>query len=235
MDKGGKGGLHKSKMKSRRTARKSRTSKTRASLSEAAGKTIDLMGTTARYKRTEKLFNEGDKAAYIYKVESGCIKTYNRLKGDRRHIRAFHLPGDYIGLESHTVHDCIADAIAPSVVRLINKKQLMARANSDIALLKFILGVTSSELMRTRDHKALLLKDAESRIATFLLEIADRDSRRGKIGMPMVRQEIADHLGLTFETVSRILWRLERSRIIALPERHDVVNKNATALKRMSA
>lgn len=196
---------------------------------------IDLMGVTKQFRRSEKLFNEGDAAKFIYKVESGCIKTYNILKDDRRHIRAFHLAGDYIGLEEYKHHDCIADAIAPSVVRLIDKKTLMARANADIGLLKYLLGITASELMRTRDHKALLLMSAESRVANFLLEIAGRDSRRGAIGMPLVRQEIADHLGLTFETVSRILWRLERSKIVSLPERHSAVIKNTAALKRMSA
>jgi CRP/FNR family nitrogen fixation transcriptional regulator len=199
------------------------------------GAAIDLMGVTKPFRRTEKLFGDGDNAKYIYKVVSGCIKTYNILKDDRRHIRAFHLSGDYIGLEETKHHDCIADAIAPSVVRLIDKKTLLARANDDIGLLKYLLVVTAAELMRAREHKALLLMSAESRVARFLLEVAGRDSRRGVIGMPLVRQEIADHLGLTFETVSRILWRLERSKIITLPERHSAVIKNAAALKRMSA
>jgi len=52
--------------------------------------------------------------------------------------------------------------------------------------------------------------------------------------MPVIRQELGDHLGLTFETVSRILWQLERAKIIALPERHTVVIKKLSALKRMS-
>jgi CRP-like cAMP-binding protein len=207
----------------------------RVSSAKAMGSAIDLMGVAKQFRRTEKLFSDGDKAKYIYKVESGCIKTYNILKDDRRHIRAFHLAGDYIGLEENKRHDCIADAIAPSVVRLIDKKTLLARANADIGLLKYLLAVTAAELMRAREHKALLLMSAESRVARFLLEVAGRDSRRGAIGMPLVRQELADHLGLTFETVSRILWRLERSKIISLPERHSAVIKNTTALKRMSA
>jgi CRP-like cAMP-binding protein len=221
--------LQKTMTKTRKTARRSQ-----ASLSKATSAAIDLMGVTKEFRRTEKLFNEGDKAKYIYKVESGCIKTYNISENDRRHIRSFHLSGDYIGLEAQTNHDCIADAIAPSGVRLIDKKTLMAQANADIGLLKYLLGVTASELMRTRDHKALLRMSAESRVANFLLEIASRESHRGVIGMPMVRQELADHLGLTSETVSRILWRLERSKVISLPERHSVIIKNTAALKRMS-
>jgi CRP/FNR family nitrogen fixation transcriptional regulator len=207
----------------------------RVSSAKAMGNAIDLMGVAKQFRRNDKLFSDGDKAKYIYKVESGCIKTYNILKGDRRHIRAFHLAGDYIGLEDNKHHDCIADAIAPSVVRPIDKKKLLARAYADIGMLKYLLAVTGEELMRVREHKALLLMTAESRVASFLLEVAGRDSRRGAIGMPLVRQELADHLGLTFETVSRILWRLERSKIISLPERHSAVIKNTTALKRMSA
>lgn len=84
--------------------------------------------------------------------------------------------------------------------------------------------------MRTRGYKTPLMMSAESRVANFLLEIAGRESRQGVVGMAMVPQEIADHLGLTSETVSCILWRLERSKIISLPEWHSPVVKNTAAL-----
>jgi CRP/FNR family nitrogen fixation transcriptional regulator len=216
------------------TARKN-GSRSRGALSKAFGKSLDQMGFSTKYRRTEKLFDEGDASHYIYKVESGCVKTYNTFKDNRRHVREFYLPGDCIGLGVLRDYDCSADAIAPSVVRVISKKELMVRAASNITLLNNLLEETTSELRRTRDHKALLLKSAEARVASFLIEIAKRGSHRGRIGMPMIRQEVADHLGLTCETVSRILWRLKRSKIISLPARQTIVLKNLSALNRMAA
>lgn len=144
------------------------------SLSKTAGETFDLIGTTTRYRRTERLFTEGEPAKYLYRLESGCIKTYNLLKDDRRHICAFYLPGDCVGLEAQKTFDCSADATAPSVVRVIDKKTLMAHANADVGLLKYLLDATALELRRTRDHKALLLKSAQNRVVDFLLETAGR-------------------------------------------------------------
>ena len=76
----------------------------------------------------------------------------------------------------------------------------------------------------------LLIKTAQERVAGFLLEMADRAPARNEVELPMSRQDIADYLGLTIETVSRTLTHLENSAAIALPTSRRIVLRNRAAL-----
>ena len=88
------------------------------------------------------------------------------------------------------------------------------------------------ELQIAQDHVGLLIKTAPERVATFLLEMADRMQSRDEVELPMSRQDIADYLGLTIETVSRTLTRFENASVIALPCSKRIV-LNRPALKRL--
>ena len=91
------------------------------------------------------------------------------------------------------------------------------------------------ELQRVRAHMLLLIKSAEERVACFLLEMAERLSTTEAVELPMSRQDIADYLGLTIETVSRTLTHLEAKAAIALPTSRRVVLRNRKALIRLDA
>jgi CRP/FNR family transcriptional regulator, nitrogen fixation regulation protein len=84
-----------------------------------------------------------------------------------------------------------------------------------------------------RAHMLLLIKSAEERVACFLLEMAERLSTTEAVELPMSRQDIADYLGLTIETVSRTLTHLEAKAAIALPTSRRVVLRNRKALIRL--
>ena len=86
-----------------------------------------------------------------------------------------------------------------------------------------------------QDHILLLIKTAEERVVSFLLEMAARRPAADEIELPMSRQDIADYLGLTIETVSRTLRVLENSAAIALPNSRRVVLCNHSALCRLNA
>ena len=81
----------------------------------------------------------------------------------------------------------------------------------------------------------LLIKNAQERVAGFLLEMAERAAGGGAVELPMSRQDIADYLGLTIETVSRTLTQLEKTAAIELPTSRRIVLRNRPALSRLNA
>ena len=94
--------------------------------------------------------------------------------------------------------------------------------------------LTGRELRRVQDRILLLIKSAQERVASFLLEMAERVSGGNAIELPMSRQDIADYLGLTIETVSRTLTSLECAAAIEVPTSRRIVLRNRAALSRMN-
>ena len=90
-------------------------------------------------------------------------------------------------------------------------------------------------MRRVKDHMLLLVRNAQERIAAFLLEMAERSPDEDQLELPMSRQDIADYLGLTIETVSRTLTQLERTAAIGLPSSRRIVLRNRSALSSMNA
>jgi len=86
------------------------------------------------------------------------------------------------------------------------------------------------ELQRTKNHNLLLLKDAQQRIVDFLLEMKNRQQGQNEIDLPMTRLDIADYLGLSIETVSRVLTRLKRTSAISLPTFRRVILRDLSVL-----
>ena len=192
-------------------------------------KTVEAMGTPSSYGRNDAIFCEGEPAESIYKVEAGCVRTYKTLDSGLRQMVAFHLPGDCFGLEGREKHTVSAEATTASQIRIIKRKALMAR-NGDGSMVRHLLDLTAEELRRAQRHNLLLIKGAQERVVGFLLEMAERGHAEGEIALHMTRRDIADYLGLTIETVSRTLSRLENESAIALPTPWRVVLKDPTAI-----
>jgi CRP-like cAMP-binding protein len=203
--------------------------------SAPAARWFELAGAATALARNEEIFAEGEPAEYLYKVVTGCVRTCNTLNDGRRQIGAFYLPGDVFGLDARKVHSISAEAVAPGNVLAVKRTELMSRVAGDAGLLRLLLDLTTLELQRRQNHILLLLKNAPERVAGFLLAMAKRRGSQSEIELPMSRQDIADHLGLTIETVSRMLTRLEADATIALPSARRVVLRNRRALMRMNA
>jgi CRP-like cAMP-binding protein len=86
----------------------------------------------------------------------------------------------------------------------------------------------------TLDRVLLLIKSAQERVASFLLEMADRAAGGNVVELPMSRQDIADYLGLTIGTVSRTLTCLESTAAIEVPSSRRIVLRNRSALNRLN-
>ena len=123
-----------------------------------------------------------------------------------------------------------AETIVNSKILLIKRSALMAQAEHDKEIARRLWTMTGDELKRVQTHVLLLIKTAKERVAEFLLEMAERGSTDEVVELPMSRQDIADYLGLTIETVSRTLTDLEKNETIFLPNSRRVVLRNRDAL-----
>src|SRR5215813_9493938 len=197
--------------------------------------TIELMGACMSFAANAEIYGENEPADYLYKVVSGTVRTYKVLVDGRRQIGAFHLPGDIFGFEMGDEHTFSAEAITDCKIVVIKRSTVIALAARDNDVAREMWALTACELQRVQDHILVLIKSAQERVASFLLEMAERASDEGTIELPMSRQDIADYLGLTIETVSRTLTQLEKSAAIELPSSRRVLLRNRSALTRLNA
>jgi CRP/FNR family nitrogen fixation transcriptional regulator len=116
-------------------------------------------------------------------------------------------------------------------IALVDRVALIAAAGRDAAASQSLWALTARELKRAQDHLLLLgRKNAQERLVAFLLGMSARDPAGNVVHLAMSRTDIADYLGLTIETVSRMFTQLERERSIALPSSRHVVMRNREAL-----
>src|SRR5499426_4375352 len=197
--------------------------------------TIELMGALVPFARGSEIYGENEPADYLYKIVRGAVRTYKVLVDGRRQIGGFYLPGDIFGLETGDLHTFSAEAITDCKIVVIKRSTVIALAARDNDVAREMWALTACELQRVQDHILVLIKSAQERVASFLLEMAERASDEGTIELPMSRQDIADYLGLTIETVSRTLTQLEKSAAIEVPTSRRIVLRNRSALNRLNS
>jgi len=200
---------------------------------ERAG--IELMGAVVPFARNSEIFGENEPADYLYKLVSGNVRSYKVLVDGRRQIGAFYVPGDIFGLENGDTHTFSAEAITDCKILVIKRSAVMALAARDPDVARQMWTATARELRRVQEHSLLLIKTAQERVASFLLEMAERVTADGLVELPMSRQDIADYLGLTIETVSRTLTQLEKTAAIGVPSSRRILLRNRSALRRLNA
>jgi len=196
---------------------------------------FDPMGALMPFARNTEIYGEQEPAEYLYKVISGTVRTYKVLNDGRRQIGAFYLPGDIFGFEIGSEHTFSAEAIADTKVLVIKRSVITALAARDNSTAQQLLSLTARELTRAQNHIMLLIQTAQERVAGFLLEMAERVQGRNEVDLPMSRQDIADYLGLTIETVSRTLTHLEHCAAIALPTSRRILLRDPAALRQLNS
>lgn len=196
--------------------------------------TMYLMGATMSHPRNSEIFGENDPADYLYMVVGGAVRTYKILSDGRRQIGGFYMAGDIFGLEYTAQHTLSAEAVSDTKVLVVKRSALTALAARDAAIGKELFTFAGRELQRVQDRVMLLIKSAQERVASFLLEMADRSPTGNAIDLPMSRQDIADYLGLTIETVSRTLTSLESTAAIDVPTSRHIVLRNRSMLNRLN-
>jgi len=186
------------------------------------------------YRRNAEIFGEGKPAEYLYYVATGSVRTFKIFSDGRRQINGFYLLGDVFGLEFGETYSCSAEAITDTKLRVIRRSTLAVRADRDPQIAGDLLALTARELKRAQERALLLAKTAHERVASFLVEMAERRAGGNAIDLPMSRQDIADYLGMTVETVSRTLVSLEKNSTIKVWIRR-IVLRDLSALESVSS
>ena len=189
-----------------------------------------VLGVPMSFAAGVEIYGDGEPVEYVYEVLHGAVRTVKVLSDGRRTIGGFYFAGDVFGIEDGRDHSFSADAIVDTGLRVIRRRTLLRVAGADSELAQELFELTSHEIVRVHSHALMLIKTAQERVASFLLEMCERISIRGLIVLPMSRQDIADYLGVTIETVSRTFTLLENSRVIALPNARTVVVRDPSAL-----
>jgi CRP-like cAMP-binding protein len=178
------------------------------------------------------LFNPGEAAGKVYEVTQGVLLITRLLPDGRRQILDIAGAGRVIGLTWSDAHDCAAIALRDSIVRRYDRNGSGAVALNAARFADALFG----EVHRLRDlATALGRKTATERLAGFLLDLAGEDANPPiRIDLPVTRNEIADHLGLALETVSRTFSRLRRDGIMRIETSQKLTILDRAALRRLA-
>jgi CRP/FNR family nitrogen fixation transcriptional regulator len=127
----------------------------------------------------------------------------------------FIFPVNWSALTYHPTHSLTTEAATDATILFFKRAALLSIAEQEIYVAIFLLTATLNELRRTQDHSLLVSRDAKCRLASFLVDLSMRMGTPNSLELPMSHQDIADHLGLTIETVSRVITHMETSGLIA--------------------
>jgi len=191
-----------------------------------------MLGVTRDFAANCEICGEGEPVEYVYEVVSGAVRTVKLLADGRRKIVGFYFAGDIFGLEEGNEHSLSAEAVARASVRIIKRRTLIRLAANDPKLAEELLTMAMCEVVRAHHHALLLVMTAHERVNRFLVEMAERISIGDLVHLPMTRQDIADYLGLTIETVSRTISGLAGTSAINVPSSREIVICNRSALER---
>jgi CRP/FNR family nitrogen fixation transcriptional regulator len=198
---------------------------------------LEQFGTTISVQHDREIHGQGDRANWCYRILSGCVRMVNLMEDGRRQIGEFVMAGDLLGFDTLGTHHFAAEAVSDVVLRRYPRRMVDALAESNVALARRLRDMTSVSLRLAHTRLMLLgRKTASERIASFLLEMAERlpEVHPDVLDLPMGRTDIADHLGLTIETVCRVMAHLRRHGTIAV-ERGHVTIRDSAGLQQMAS
>lgn len=180
----------------------------------------------APLKKGEYLYHAGDRFTSLYAIQVGSIKTYGITMEGSVQVTGFHLSGELVGMDAidNQVHPCNAVALENTWVCELPFAQIEALAQEVPDLQHEMMRIMSRKIRTEGDMLMLVGKiSAEVRLVRFLHNLHQRMRKRlgdvDEIYLPMTREDIANYLGLTPETVSRVLTRLRTDGIIAINNR----------------
>jgi len=198
---------------------------------EDIDKLNDIVQRGRPYQKKEHIYFAGDTFKSVYAVRSGAVKTVRITEGGIEQITGFHLPGELIGIDglASNVHSNSAIVLETSAICEIPFFRLEELSAKIPNLQRRFFQLMSKEIAEEQQLITMLSNNsAEQRVAALLLSIAVRNQTRGlsaaEFHLPMSRSDIANYLGLTIETVSRIFTKLHKNGIIALDKKHIRIN-----------
>lgn len=193
---------------------------------------LEAIGSRRSFAHDEEIYAEGAPSDCWYKVVSGTVRLCKLMADGRRHIAEFFFAGDCFGLDDNVDRAFSAEAIGDLVVMRFPRAATERLIDQQPGLARGLCSMTMRNLAHAQTRMLLLGRmTASERVASFLLELSERrDVRRG-LDVPMSRSDIADYLGLTIETVCRVLSTLKRDAVIAIPSPHRIEFRDRDALE----
>jgi CRP/FNR family transcriptional regulator len=180
------------------------------------------LGRTLRLAAGQALFHQGDAAERVFTLTRGTLKLYKLLPDGRRHIAGFIYPGDFLGIIVEDEHAFTAEAVEDAQLCWFPRHRFDDFVEHHASMQRELCRSAAHELATAQQQLVLLgRKTAAERLATFILNLSNRmKAMPGRdpllVKLPMSRSDIADYLGLTKETVSRVLSSFRRQRLIRL-------------------
>jgi CRP/FNR family transcriptional regulator len=192
-----------------------------AALDKAELRELESLGRHVHFASCDTVFAQEEMTTSFYNLLKGVMRLYKLLPDGRRQIVGFALPGDFLGMATSTRHSFSADAIGSVAVCRFSRTSFVRFIEDKPHLLRCINELAVRELSQAQDHMVLLgRRSAKEKVATFLIGWRDRLAQlKGPaktVPLPMSRQDIADYLGLTIETVSRTFTKLDRDGVIEI-------------------
>ncbi|MBV8131520.1 MAG: helix-turn-helix domain-containing protein [Alphaproteobacteria bacterium] len=176
---------------------------------------LEAIGTRLRFSRNQEIYAQGEGGGSWYKVISGTVRLSKLRSDGRRNIAEFCFSGDGFGLDKADERSFSAEAVEDVTVmrypsaateRLIEENLAVARLLRDMAL----------KCLAAAQRRLMILgrMTATERVVSFLLELSARNDDAKHAELPMCRCDIGDYLGITIETVCRVLSDLRRRGVI---------------------
>ena len=184
------------------------------------------IGITVQATPGQTIVLEGDPCSHCFRVLTGAVRLYKGTADGRRQLIDFLVAGDCFGLlGAHYTYG--VEAITHTTLSKTPRASLATAVRDRPALADRLIELAAAEIARAHEQMLLLgRKNAQEKVASLLVELARRigaDQARPTFRLPISRQEMADQLGLTIETVSRTMTRLKEEDLIALPTPQDIV------------
>ena len=194
------------------------TARTFQAPAKAPSDPLEPLGVVRSFQRDQEIYAEGEPANYCYRVITGAVRLVKLLEDGRRQVLEFLLPGDHIGFDLLSEHEFSAEAVSDTTLKCYSRRRVEALAEQNQGVARWLRAQTARDLRCAQTRIVSLgRKSATERIAGFLMEMSERTRGAGDVlNLPMARTDIADHLGLTVETVCRTLSRLKQTNMIAV-------------------
>ena len=196
-------------------------------------KLLHTIGSRIHFGRGETIFSEGDAADFAYQIVSGTVRLCKHMADGRRQIAQFLFPGDFFSFMHLNEHNFTAEAVIDAVLVSYPQRQIERLGEERASLRKNFSAMLSRRVLDIQNHLVMLGRQtAKERVASFLIVIVEHSHCKngGTIDVPMSRQDMADYLGLTIETVCRVLSAMKKQGLLGIPNLHQLVIKNVGAL-----
>jgi len=192
-----------------------------------------------KFTDKENIFLQNDSSTHLYNITEGNVKIYQLLDDGRIQIIGFLYPGDFFGTYKNNKYNYSAEAIGNLRVCVFDQRILDKYMDQNPILAKELLNQTSYELTLAQDRMTVMGRlNAIEKISIFFINISNQRKRIGwqsnPISLSMARQDIADYLGLTIETVSREISKLKTSNIIKIISSKQLFINDIEKLKQIS-